>query len=141
MTTPSTCTCAACGLVLPIAEFSRYYTLTEAVRRGYGKPFDDRHAYIAADNRTVYSRIPQRVQYYGKYCRSCKPQKPFIDMRTEANIYLAASLGWFKQITGSYQMGVLIFAGLAVLAIIGLASVKTRWRTTWGSASATSAKV
>lgn len=95
MTTPSTCTCAACGLVLPIAEFSRYYTLTEAVRRGYGKPFDDRHAHIAADDRTVYSRIPQRVQYYGKYCRSCKPQKPFIDMRTEANIYLAASLGAF----------------------------------------------
>ena len=55
--------------------------------------------------------------------------------------YLAASLGWFKQVTGSYQLGVLIFAGLAVLAIIGLASVKTRWRTTWGSATATSAKV
>lgn len=55
--------------------------------------------------------------------------------------YLAASLGWFKQATGSYQLGVLIFAGLAVLAIIGLASVKTRWRTTWGSATATSAKV
>jgi NNP family nitrate/nitrite transporter-like MFS transporter len=35
----------------------------------------------------------------------------------------------------------MIFASLAVLAIIGLASVKKRWRTTWGSANATLAKV
>jgi MFS transporter, NNP family, nitrate/nitrite transporter len=55
--------------------------------------------------------------------------------------YLAASLGWCKQVTGSYQVGLLIFAGLAVLAIIGLSSVKARWRTTWGSAAMTSAKV
>ena len=55
--------------------------------------------------------------------------------------YLAASLGYIKQSTGSYQIGLMIFAGLAVLAIIGLSGVKTRWRTTWGSATATSAKV
>jgi NNP family nitrate/nitrite transporter-like MFS transporter len=55
--------------------------------------------------------------------------------------YLAASLGWCKQMTGSYQIGLLIFAGLALLAIIGLTEVKTRWRTTWGSATMTSAKV
>ncbi len=55
--------------------------------------------------------------------------------------YLAASLGYFKQSTGSYQTGLMIFAGLAVMAIIGLAGVKTRWRTTWGSATATTAKV
>ena len=55
--------------------------------------------------------------------------------------YLAASLGWCKQLTGSYQIGLLIFACLAGLAIVGLSSVKTRWRTTWGSATMTSAKV
>ena len=55
--------------------------------------------------------------------------------------YLAASLGYFKQVSGNYQTGLMIFAGLAVLAMIGLAGVKTRWRTTWGSATATSAKV
>ena len=55
--------------------------------------------------------------------------------------YLAASLGWCKQMTGSYQIGLLIFAGLALLAIVGLTEVKTRWRTTWGSATMTSAKV
>ena len=55
--------------------------------------------------------------------------------------YLASSLGYSKQITGSYQTGLLIFAALAVLAIIGLASVKKRWRTTWGASTVTSAKV
>ena len=55
--------------------------------------------------------------------------------------YLAASLGWSKQLTGSYQLGLLIFAGLGLLAILGLAGVKTRWRTTWGSAVMTSAKI
>jgi MFS transporter, NNP family, nitrate/nitrite transporter len=55
--------------------------------------------------------------------------------------YLASSLGYSKQITGSYQSGLLIFAGLAVLALIGLMGVKTRWRTTWGSATATTAKI
>jgi NNP family nitrate/nitrite transporter-like MFS transporter len=55
--------------------------------------------------------------------------------------YLAASLGWSKQLTGSYQTGLLIFAGLGLLAVVGLSSVKNRWRTTWGSAVMTSAKV
>ncbi len=49
--------------------------------------------------------------------------------------YLASSLGYSKQLTGSYQVGLLIFASLAVLAMIGLTGVKTRWRTTWGSAT------
>ncbi|MDB5816334.1 MAG: nitrate transporter [Rhodocyclales bacterium] len=55
--------------------------------------------------------------------------------------YLASSLGYAKQITGSYQLGFLIFAGLAVLALLGLTGVKTRWRTTWGAAHLTSAKI
>jgi NNP family nitrate/nitrite transporter-like MFS transporter len=55
--------------------------------------------------------------------------------------YLASSLGYSKQLTGSYQIGLLIFAALAVVAMIGLASVKTRWRTTWGAAHLSGAKV
>jgi NNP family nitrate/nitrite transporter-like MFS transporter len=47
--------------------------------------------------------------------------------------YLASSLGYSKQFTGSYQMGLLVFAALAMLALIGLHSVTTRWRTTWGA--------
>lgn len=45
--------------------------------------------------------------------------------------YLASSLGFSKQITGSYQAGFLIFATLAALALAALTSVKRRWRTTW----------
>ena len=48
--------------------------------------------------------------------------------------YLASSLGYSKQFTGSYQVGLLVFAALALLALVGLSSVKTRWRTTWGAA-------
>ena len=55
--------------------------------------------------------------------------------------YLASSLGVSKQLTGSYQIGLLIFAALAVLALVGLGSVKKRWRTTWGASTATSAKI
>jgi len=55
--------------------------------------------------------------------------------------YLASSLGYARQITGSYQMGFLIFAALAVLALAGLSGVKTRWRTTWGAAHLTAARI
>ena len=55
--------------------------------------------------------------------------------------YLASSLGYSKQFTGSYQTGFLIFAALAIVALIGLTSVKTRWRTTWGAAHMTAAKI
>ena len=55
--------------------------------------------------------------------------------------YLASSLGYSKQITGSYQTGLTIFAALAIVALVGLFSVKKRWRTTWGSSSATTARV
>ncbi|HEX3887568.1 MAG TPA: nitrate/nitrite transporter [Phenylobacterium sp.] len=45
--------------------------------------------------------------------------------------YLASSLGLAKQVTGSYQAGLLAFAGLALLALVGLLGVKARWRKTW----------
>jgi MFS transporter, NNP family, nitrate/nitrite transporter len=49
--------------------------------------------------------------------------------------YLASSLGFSKGMTGSYQAGFMIFAALCLFALIGLTSVKTRWRTTWGALS------
>jgi NNP family nitrate/nitrite transporter-like MFS transporter len=55
--------------------------------------------------------------------------------------YLASSLGISKQLTGSYQAGLLVFAALAVLALIGLSSVKTRWRTTWGATGICAARI
>jgi NNP family nitrate/nitrite transporter-like MFS transporter len=45
--------------------------------------------------------------------------------------YLASSLGFAKQITGSYQVGFIGFGLLALVAFAALTSVKARWRATW----------
>ncbi len=55
--------------------------------------------------------------------------------------YLAASLGYLKGATGSYQAGLLIFAALCFLALLGLSTVKTRWRSTWGAARVAGASI
>ncbi len=55
--------------------------------------------------------------------------------------YLASSLGYSKQFTGSYQVGLLVFAALAMVALIGLSSIKGRWRTTWGAAGVSMARI
>jgi len=46
--------------------------------------------------------------------------------------YLASSLGFARQFTGTYSSGFLIFGGFALLALMGLTGVKRRWRITWG---------
>ncbi len=48
--------------------------------------------------------------------------------------YLASSLGFARQLTGSFAPGFLIFAGLAVLALAGLTFVKRQWRARWDAA-------
>ena len=45
--------------------------------------------------------------------------------------YLASSLGFARQLSGSASAGFLIFACLALLALASLSLVKTRWRTSW----------
>ena len=50
--------------------------------------------------------------------------------------YLASSLGFAKQLTGSFSPGFLIFAGLALVALGCLTLVKRRWRTAWDAAAA-----
>lgn len=49
---------------------------------------------------------------------------------------LASSLGYSKGLTGSYLAGLLTFAALCGVALVGLGLVKTRWRTTWGATAA-----
>jgi len=49
--------------------------------------------------------------------------------------YLASSLGFAKQLTGSFAPGFLIFAGLALLAVAALTAIKARWRATWEAAA------
>ena len=89
-------TCASCNKTFPYKEFTRFYTLLEAVRKGYGKPFDPvAHAHIPENDRTEYARIPQRVAYQCKYCRTCKPQRPFVDTSSEVTLKEAAGLGAF----------------------------------------------
>lgn len=46
---------------------------------------------------------------------------------------LASSLGYSKGWTGSYLPGLLTFSALCLLALVGLALVKIRWRNTWGA--------
>jgi len=45
---------------------------------------------------------------------------------------LATMLGYTKQVTDSYAIGFMVFAGVVLVAIAGISVVKTRWRTTWG---------
>jgi MFS transporter, NNP family, nitrate/nitrite transporter len=55
--------------------------------------------------------------------------------------YLASSLGYSKQLSGSYQFGLLIFAVLAMVALVGLTTIKGRWRTTWGAVGVSAARI
>lgn len=55
--------------------------------------------------------------------------------------FLASSLGLSKQLTGNYQAGLLMFASLAVLALIGLTGIKHRWRATWGAIGIAGARI
>ena len=91
-------------------------------------------AVLGMGNGAVFQLVPQRFR------KEIGVMTGLVGMAGGVGgFYLAASLGYFKQSTGSYQIGLIIFAGLAVLAMIGLAGVKNRWRTTWGTA--TSAKI
>ena len=49
---------------------------------------------------------------------------------------LANMMGQSKQHFGNYLFGLLVFAGLCLLALAGLTQVKKRWRTTWGALAA-----
>jgi len=46
---------------------------------------------------------------------------------------LANMMGQSREHTGSYLGGLLVFASLCLLALVGLNLVKQRWRTTWGA--------
>jgi len=91
-------------------------------------------AILGMGNGAVFQLVPQRFR------KEIGVMTGLVGMAGGVGgFYLAASLGYFKQVHGNYQIGLLIFAGLALLAMIGLAGVKTRWRTTWGSV--TTAKI
>jgi NNP family nitrate/nitrite transporter-like MFS transporter len=91
---------------------------------------------LGAGNGAVFQLVPQRFR------KEIGVMTGLVGMAGGiGGFYLASSLGYAKQLTGSYQIGFMVFAGLAILALLGLQGVKTRWRTTWGSSAVTSAKI
>ena len=48
---------------------------------------------------------------------------------------LIKTLGWSKGAFDGYSAGFMIFAGVVLVALMGISLVKTRWRTTWGVAA------
>jgi len=91
---------------------------------------------LGTGNGAVFQLVPQRFR------REIGVMTGLVGMAGGiGGFYLASSLGYSKQFTGSYQLGLIIFASLAAIALIGLTAVKTRWRTTWGSAAMTAAKI
>ncbi|PBP52978.1 nitrate/nitrite transporter [Pseudomonas syringae] len=90
---------------------------------------------LGAGNGAVFQLVPQRFR------KEIGVMTGLIGMAGGiGGFLLAAGLGTIKQNTGDYQLGLWLFAGLAVLAWFGLLNVKRRWRTTWGSAAVTAAR-
>lgn len=91
---------------------------------------------LGMGNGAVFQLVPQRFR------REIGVMTGLVGMAGGiGGFYLASSLGYAKQLTGSYQAAFLVFALLAMVAVIGLTAVKTRWRTTWGASHMTTAKI
>ncbi|HLG88206.1 MAG TPA: nitrate/nitrite transporter [Alphaproteobacteria bacterium] len=84
---------------------------------------------LGMGNGAIFQLVPQRFR------REMGVMTGLVGMMGGiGGFYLASSLGYSKQLTGSYQSGFLVFAALGLIALIGLTSIKKRWRTTWGAA-------
>lgn len=93
-------------------------------------------AVLGMGNGAVFQLVPQRFR------KEIGVMTGLVGMAGGVGgFYLASSLGFSKQSTGDYQLGLTAFAILAILALVGLVSVKTRWRTTWGAPTMTTAKI
>ncbi|EWY36172.1 MFS transporter [Skermanella stibiiresistens SB22] len=91
---------------------------------------------LGMGNGAVFQLVPQRFR------REIGVMTGLVGMSGGiGGFYLASSLGLSKQWFGDYQAGFLVFAMLAIIAFLGLTGVKKRWRTTWGAAHMTAAKV
>jgi NNP family nitrate/nitrite transporter-like MFS transporter len=91
---------------------------------------------LGMGNGAVFQLVPQRFR------REIGVMTGLVGMAGGVGgFYLASSLGYSKQLTGSYQAGLVGFALAAIVALVGLTMVKTRWRTTWGAAAMTTARI
>jgi NNP family nitrate/nitrite transporter-like MFS transporter len=81
---------------------------------------------LGMGNGSVFQLVPQRFR------REIGVMTGLVGMTGGlGGFYLASSLGYSKQLTGSYGPGFLVFASLAAVALVCIASVRRRWRTTW----------
>uniref|UniRef100_B0T0K5 Major facilitator superfamily MFS_1 n=1 Tax=Caulobacter sp. (strain K31) TaxID=366602 RepID=B0T0K5_CAUSK len=81
---------------------------------------------LGAGNGAVFQLAPQRFR------KEIGVMTGLIGMTGGiGGFYLASSLGMAKKLTGSYQIGFLGFAALAVFALVALHSLKARWRAVW----------
>lgn len=80
-------------------------------------------ATLGMGNGAVFQLVPQR------FSRDVGLMTGLVGMTGGVGgFYLAASLGYAKQFTGSYAFGFLVFAALAVAAWGGITAVRLRWR-------------
>lgn len=92
--------------------------------------------FLGMGNGSVFQLVPQRFR------QEIGVMTGLIGMAGGiGGFLLAAGLGKVKAMTGSYSLGLWLFAALGLVAWFGLSNVKTRWRTTWGSAAMTSARI
>jgi NNP family nitrate/nitrite transporter-like MFS transporter len=83
---------------------------------------------LGMGNGAVFQLVPQRFR------REIGVMTGLVGMTGGiGGFWLASSLGYSRQFTGSYQSGLLVFAALALLALVGITGIKSRWRTTWGA--------
>jgi NNP family nitrate/nitrite transporter-like MFS transporter len=80
-------------------------------------------ATLGMGNGAVFQLVPQR------FGRDVGLMTGLVGMTGGiGGFYLAASLGYAKQFTGSYGTGFAVFAGLSLAAWIGINAVRLRWR-------------
>jgi NNP family nitrate/nitrite transporter-like MFS transporter len=84
---------------------------------------------LGMGNGAVFQLVPQR------FSRQMGIMTGLVGMSGGVGgFYLASSLGYSKQVTGSYGPGFLVFALLAAVALVCISGVARRWRTTWAEA-------
>src|SRR5271165_6446801 len=84
---------------------------------------------LGMGNGSVFQLVPQR------FPRQMGVMTGLVGMSGGVGgFYLASSLGYSKQLTGSYGPGFLVFALLAATALVCISTVSRQWRTTWSDA-------
>jgi NNP family nitrate/nitrite transporter-like MFS transporter len=80
-------------------------------------------AALGMGNGAVFQLVPQR------FGRDVGLMTGLVGMTGGiGGFYLAASLGYAQQFTGSYAFGFVVFAGMALVAFAGITTVRLRWR-------------